>query len=254
MNNLLKASKEILHLHQYEINAGFRPGPSWLKAVDKLAEAIEEEEGETILVDDPHYPNLGRKMLKSDYEKQFNKEKGEEVSAEDLINSIHLDRANLESIRKYLKISGTLYLEIKRIMHEYRNAGRDWEKIEKESEQVKKKRLIYHLNCDKCGDAYWCGEGFPDIQLCKKCEELEHPDLKQMEKQLDEALSKETPESLNNFLDDQRKESEQTKLSAEEVLKNYFKVFDVVLIPDPICIFQVDLIKLMTEFAELKNK
>ena len=45
--------------------------------------------------------------------------------------------------------------------------------VEKESEQVKKKRLIYHLNCDKCGDAYWCGEGFPDIQLCKKCEESE---------------------------------------------------------------------------------
>lgn len=50
MTNLLKASKEILHLHlcEQEGMASGKPTPEmWLKAVDKLAEAIQEVEKES---------------------------------------------------------------------------------------------------------------------------------------------------------------------------------------------------------------
>jgi hypothetical protein len=33
------------------------------------------------------------------------------------------------------------------------------------------KRLIYHLNCEKCGDLFWSNEAFPKSQYCYKCEQ-----------------------------------------------------------------------------------
>jgi hypothetical protein len=33
------------------------------------------------------------------------------------------------------------------------------------------KRLIYHLDCDKCGDSFWSNEAFPKPQHCYKCEQ-----------------------------------------------------------------------------------
>ena len=49
-------------------------------------------------------------------------------------------------------------------------------------------------------------------------------------------------------------ESEQPKLSAEEIIGKHFNIQFTTLLPDPICLPKSDLIKLMTEFAELKNK
>ena len=42
---------------------------------------------------------------------------------EDLIKSIHLDRANLQHIAEYLRVNGTLYLELKRILKAAQSKG-----------------------------------------------------------------------------------------------------------------------------------
>ena len=42
---------------------------------------------------------------------------------EDLIKSIHLDRANLQHIAEYLRVNGTLYTELKRILKAAQSKG-----------------------------------------------------------------------------------------------------------------------------------
>jgi|JFJP01.1.fsa_nt_gi hypothetical protein len=36
-------------------------------------------------------------------------------------------------------------------------------------EEQKETLVKYHLVCDKCGDTYWCENGFPVPKLCEKC-------------------------------------------------------------------------------------
>ena len=54
------------------------------------------------------------------------------LSAEELIKTIHPDTSNLDYISKTGVINGSLYLDIKRIMHQFRDQGRDLDQIEKD--------------------------------------------------------------------------------------------------------------------------
>ena len=65
-----------------------------------------------------------------------------------LINSIRLDKANLEFISKHLKINGTLYIEIKRILEEYKSANLPSEVMFTENEILQLQSRVHDITGD----------------------------------------------------------------------------------------------------------
>lgn len=123
------------------------------------------------------------------------------------------------------------------------------QEIEKEKHSDKQ---IYHLSCDKCGDLFWCSEGFPQPQICKKCEGIEKP-----VKNEEETILVDDPNYPNlgrimkksDYIKQFNKVVEKPVLSAEEVLLKYIPYMASTQRPD-----YSDILKAMHEFAEQFKK
>lgn len=108
-----KKIQEYKDAKQRDLSQSYKPHPLYYdqyietfeEFISELA-SLESEQEDTILVDDPHYPNLGKTIKRKDYEKQFESEpegyKSAEKFIDEKIKNIHLPVYGKEDLIQWL--------------------------------------------------------------------------------------------------------------------------------------------------------